>query len=83
MSRTFKDRKEQKAKRISLEPQFKRKYRAAIENGFAEESDMEICPECGASMIFEGGFLSCQECNWGSFANEHDDVEELEFSDVA
>lgn len=84
MSRTFKDLKEEKAKRLNRQPQFKRRYRVATENGFAEDSDCETCPECGAAMNFEGGYLSCEDCNWGSYANENDDItEELEFSDVA
>ena len=83
MSRTFKDRKEEKAKHINREPQFKRQYRMAKANGFKEDSDTEVCPDCGASMTFEAGFLSCQECNWGAFADELDELVEMEFFDVA
>jgi hypothetical protein len=84
MSRTFKDKKEEKVKRLNKQPEFKRSYRAAIENGFADDIDFDTCPDCGATTSFESGFLSCGECNWGSFfPNEKDSDGDLEFSDVA
>ena len=84
MSRTFKDKKEEKAKRINKAPQFKRSYRNVLENGFPEDGDSDRCPECGAAVNFDRGFRSCEECNWGSFFPEEPDADgELEFSDVA
>ena len=49
MSRTHKDRKEQKARRLLLQqPEFKRSYRDFLENGSSEDVECGTCPECGA-----------------------------------
>jgi len=84
MSRTFKDKKEVKAKRVSAEPNFKRSYRAVLEHGFSDDFESDICPDCGAAMAYERGYLTCEECNWGSFYPQEKNSEaELEFSDAA
>lgn len=84
MSRTFKDKKQEKAKRPARQPKLKRAYRTVLERGFDEDMNCDVCPDCGAALIFERGFLSCEECGWGSLFPEENDPEfGLEFSHVA
>ncbi len=84
MSRTFKDKKEEKAKRLNREPHFKKSYRDVLEQGFSVDLDCDTCPDCGATMNFERGFFSCEECGWGSFFPEELNREaDLDFLGVA
>jgi hypothetical protein len=84
MSRTFKDKKQENAKRPARQPKLKRAYRAVLEGGFEEDMNCDACPDCGAELIFERGFLTCEECGWGSlFPKESDPELGLEFSHVA
>lgn len=84
MSRTFKDKREVKAKRLFKAPEFKRRYRNVLENGFVDDLYCDICPDCGAEIIFERGFLFCEDCDWGSFLRDEIAADlDLEFSDAA
>ena len=56
MSRTFKDKKEERAKRWKKEPHFSRSYRQVLEHGFKE--DLCTCG-CGAAMSL--GDCSCED----------------------
>lgn len=85
MSRTTKDRRDVKARRRGRkDPNFKQSFRAAKMKGFAEDGEYELCPDCGAHMDFERGFLTCGECHWGSYLLERQGTnQELDFSNVA
>ena len=84
VSRTYKDQKEVKAKRVRTEPSFKRSYRDVLQHGFPVDIDCDICPDCGAAMAYERGYLTCEECNWGSYYPlERNSEAELEFADAA
>jgi hypothetical protein len=84
MSRTFKDQRDAKSKRCTGEPEFKQSYRQVLDHGFSEDINCDICPDCGAELNFEHGFLLCDECNWGSYYPEElSPNKALEFSDAA
>jgi len=83
MSRTFKDRKESKAKRKRvLEPLWTKTYERRRYEGPNENEDLEICPECHSPTDFQDGFITCPACKWGNYypANGYkEEDDELEY----
>lgn len=82
MSRTFKDRKEQRSKRRKLhEPLWTKCFLRIHYEGESENEELELCPVCKSPTDFQNGFITCPECGWGNYfpANglieEEDDLE--------
>ena len=68
MSRTYKDTKSQKQKRTHIHrPQLTQDFLRTKQNGFDGDLAIDCCPDCGAPLEFEAGYLSCTDCGWGSY----------------
>lgn len=83
MSRTYKDQKKNKNKhRWQKEPGLRTRYYEIKTNGYEDNFDYQICPDCRGICEYERGYTTCGECHWGEFVNENENQlnDELEFS---
>lgn len=68
MSRTFKDRKEQRSKRKKLtEPLWTKCFERNHYEGGDGNEELELCPECNSPTDFQNGLITCPECGWGNY----------------
>ncbi len=71
MSRTYKDRKEVKAKRKKFfQPIWIKRFENNHYKGSDDENDnleLDRCPECNTLTEFQGGFIVCTNCHWGDY----------------
>ena len=68
MSRTYKDMKSQKSKRSHIHrPRLSHEFLRVKQNGFDGDFAIDCCPECGAPLEFEAGYLTCTDCGWGAY----------------
>lgn len=69
MSRTFKDRKEIKARRKKWrEPLWTKRFELHhYQGGPNHNEDLDQCPRCHSLTDFMSGFISCPSCGWGNY----------------
>lgn len=68
MSRTFKDRKEQRSKRKKLtEPLWTKCFERNHYEGGDGNEELELCPECSSPTDFHNGLITCPDCGWGNY----------------
>lgn len=85
MSRTFKDRKGAIPKgSLKSNQSISPEYLKMKTQGYSDEFDDSICPDCKTPCEYERGYFTCHNCGWGSFINENlYETGELEFSRIA
>lgn len=90
MARTFKDKREFKAKRRKFfQPLWTKRFEHSRYKGdLSDNSDLDFCPSCYAPTDFQGGFITCAKCDWGNYfpANKRkkkQQEEEFEYESAA